>query len=165
MVPMPGGMVVLTGGGAWQLNGGGGTAAITPIDQQATAQAYNGISPIVKAIPINYDILYVQRKGSIVRDLNYNFYTNIYTGQDLTVMSSHLFTGFTIERWAWAEEPYKLIWAVRDDGDLVSLTFMKEQDIWAWARHDTNGLFESVAVVTEPPVDAPYFITKRTTIV
>lgn len=163
LVPMPGGLVMLTGQGAWQLNGGQRYSALTPIDQQATAQAYNGISPLVKAIPINFDILYVQEKGSIVRDLGYDIFRDIYTGTDLTVMSAHLFTGRTIERWAWAEEPYKLIWAVRDDGQLLSLTFLKEQDIWAWARHDTNGLFESVAVVTEPPVDAPYFVTKRST--
>src|SRR5690242_1790437 len=60
MVPMPGGMVILTGGGAWLLSGGGGNvsnpATLTPIDQQAVAQSYNGINPLVRALPINYDI-------------------------------------------------------------------------------------------------------------
>lgn len=171
MVPMPGGLVVLTGLGSWQLNGGSAGSAVTPTSQTATPQAYNGIAPLVRAIPINYDILYVQEKGSIVRDLNYNFFTNIYTGLDLTVLSNHLFTGHTIERWDWAEEPYKLVWAVRDDGVLLSLTYLKlptaggqqapDSDIYSWARHDTQGLFQSVACVTEPPVDAPYFVVKR----
>ena len=160
MVPMPGGLVVLTGKGAWQV-GGGQEAAITPSNQTATPQAYNGCNSIVPPITINYDILYIQSKGSIARDLAYNFYTNIYTGTDLTVLSSHLFTDYQITQWAWAEEPYKLLWLVRNDGALLSLTYLKEQEVSSWCRHDTNGLFVSVCSITEPPVDAVYFIVKR----
>lgn len=160
MVPMPGGLVILTGKGAWQVNGGS-TAAITPSSQTATPQAYNGCNGIVPPITINYDILYVQSKGSIWRDLAYNFFTNIYTGTDLTVLSSHLFTDFSVIQAAWAEEPYKLVWVVRNDGVMLSLTYLKEQDIYAWTRHDTNGLFIGVCSVTELPVDAVYVITQR----
>lgn len=165
MINMPGGLVILTGLGAWQLSGGSGgfatAAAVTPSSQVANPQAYNGVSPTVPPLVINYDILYVQQKGSIVRDLSYNFFVNIYTGTDLTVLSNHLFLNHTIREWAWAEEPYKLIWAVRDDGILLCLTYLKEQDVYSWSRHDTNGLFQSVCSISEPPVNAPYFIVKR----
>jgi len=160
MVPMPGGLVVLTGKGAWQV-GGGQEAAITPSNQTATPQAYNGCNSIVPPITINYDILYIHSKCSIARYLAYNFYTNIYTGTDLSVLSSHLFVNNQILQWAWAEEPYKLLWCLRNDGILLCLTFLKEQEVSGWTRHDTNGLFVSVCSVTEPPVDAVYVITKR----
>jgi hypothetical protein len=163
MINMPGGLVLLTGLGAWQLNGGAAStnAALTPSNQVATPQAYNGVSPLVRPITINYDILYVQEKGSIVRDLSYNFFVNIYTGTDMTVLSNHLFDGHTIERWDWSEEPFKLVWAVRDDGRLLCMTYLKEQDVYAWTRHDTNGLFQSVCSVSEPPVNATYFVVRR----
>lgn len=160
LVPMPGGLVVLTGKGAWQVNGGS-QAAITPSDQTATAQAYNGANNLVQPLTVNYDILYVQAKGSIVRDLSYNFYFNIYTGNDLTIYSDHLFLNRQILQWAYAEEPYKLIWAVRDDGTLLCLTYLKEQEVFSWTRHDTNGLFKSVVSITEPPVDAIYVVVQR----
>lgn len=160
MVPMPGGLVVLTGKGAWQVNGGS-AAAITPSNETAVPQAYNGCHNNVPPINNNYHILYVQAKGSIVRDLAYNFFTNIYTGTDITVLSNHLFADHQIVQWAWAEEPYKLVWAVRDDGTLLCLTYLIEQEVYAWTRHDTNGLFQSVCTVTEPPVDAVYLIVKR----
>jgi hypothetical protein len=165
MINMPGGLVILTGLGAWQLSGAGSglstSAALTPSNQVANPQAYNGCSPTVPPIPINYDILYVQEKGSIVRDLSYNFFVNIYTGTDLTVLSNHLFDGYTIREWAWAEEPNKLLWTIRNDGILLCLTYLKEQDVYAWSRHDTNGQYISVCSVSEPPVNAPYFVTKR----
>ena len=164
MVPMPGGLVILTANGAWQLSSGNGglasTAAVTPINATATPQAYNGISD-VPPIVINQDVLYVQYKNSLVRDLTYNIYANIYTGEDISVLSNHLFLGYTIQQWAYAEEPYKVVWCVRNDGILLSLTFLKEQGLKGWARHDTLGLFKSVTTVTEGNLDAAYFVVQR----
>lgn len=160
MQPMPSGLIMLTGNGAWLLNGGN-SAALTPASQTVTTEAYNGCNAYVPPIIINYDILYVQSKGSIVRDLSYNFFVNIYTGDDKTILSNHLFNYFQIQQWAWAEEPYKVVWAVRNDGTMLSLTYLKEQDVYAWARHDTNGSYVSVCSITEPPVNAVYVVTKR----
>jgi hypothetical protein len=165
MVPMPGGLVVLTGLSAWQLTGTGGSSLnpqpISPSTQQAQPQAYNGCSATVPPVKIDYDIIYLQAKGSVYRNLSYQFYTNIYTGADLTLNSSQMFTGFTIREHAWCEEPYKVLWSVRDDGTMLSLTFVKPQEVAGWARHDTNGLFQSVCAVTEPPVDALYMAVQR----
>ena len=161
MIPMPGGLVMLTGQGAWQLSGGTSGTAVTPSTLDATPQAYNGCNANVQPIVVNYDILYVQSKGRIARDLSYNFFANIYTGTDMTVLSNHLFDNYTISRWTWAEEPYKLVWAVRSDGTLLSFTYLKEQDIYAWARHDTNGLFQDVCSIAEPPVNATYLVVNR----
>lgn len=167
MVPMPGGLVVLTGKGAWQVNGVNNTA-LTPMDQAATPQGYNGCHNRIQPIPINSDILYVQSKGSVIRDLTYNFYNNIYTGNDITLFSSHLFSNHQLVQWTYAEEPFKLIWAVRDDGILLSVTWLKEQDVYGIARHDTNGLYQCACSIVEPPgdgeeayVDAVYLIVKR----
>jgi len=161
MVPMQSGLVVLTGSGAWQITGGSTQTAVTPSNITATAQAYNGVSATVPAFPINYDILYVQAKGSLIRDLAYNFFVNIFTGADKTELANQLFNGYQITQWAYAEEPYRVVWATRNDGALLALTFVKDEDVYGWSRHDTNGLFVSVCSVTEPPVDAVYVIVKR----
>lgn len=173
LIPMPGGLVVLTSQGAWQVSGGGGginnPVPITPADAQAVPQAYIGSSD-VQPLVVNYDILYVQSRGSVVRDLAYNLYFNIYAGTDISVFSNHMFFGHQIVQWTWAQEPYKLVWAIRDDGVLLSLTFLKEQQLQGWARHDTLGLFVSVASCVETVVlpsvdtteqDSVYFVTLR----
>lgn len=165
MIPMPSGLVMLTTKGAWQVSGGAGGVAtqggpITPTSLTATPQAYIGAND-VPPILINYDIVFVQQKGSIVRDLSYNIYANIYTGNDISILSSHLFYGHQILEWAYAEEPFKMVWAVREDGILLSLTILKDQDMYGWARHDTLGNFKSVCTVTEGTVDATYFVVDR----
>jgi hypothetical protein len=127
---------------------------------EAVPQAFNGCSD-VPPITINYDILYVQSKGSIVRDLAYNFYVNVYTGQDMTVLSNHLFFGHQILEWCWAEEPFKVVWAVREDGTLLSFTYLKEQDVYAWAHHDGDGLFKSVCSISEGNENVVYLVVER----
>lgn len=168
LVPMQSGLIMLSSGGAWQVSGGTPGSAITPSDQQAQPQAFNGCHFHVPPIPINYDILYVQTKGAVVRDLAYNFYLNVYTGTDLTVLSNHLFFGHQIEEWAYAEYPWKLVWAVRDDGVVLSLAYLKEQDVYGWSHHDTAGRFKSVTGIPENPntgvfsaEDVIYFTVER----
>ena len=165
LIPMPTGLIALTTNGAWQINGGAGGVAtqggpISPASITATPQAYigaNGVPPIV----VNYDILFIQAKGSIVRDLTFNIYQNIYTGSDISILSSHMFYNHQILEWAYAEEPFKSIWCVREDGILLGLTLVKEQDMYGWSRHDTRGNFKSVATITEGQFDATYMIVER----
>lgn len=160
MVSMPGGLIMLTGGGAWQVSGGSAGAVLTPSTITATPQAYNGCAD-VEPLTINYDILYVQQKGTVVRDLSYSFYTNIYTGADLSVLSNHLFTGYSIKEWTYAEEPYKIVWAVRSDGALLSLTYLKEHEVFGWARHETQGRFQSISSIQEGQENAVYVAVQR----
>lgn len=169
MVATQSGLILLTDRAIWLINGGGAgvgsSDAVTPSNISANPHSYNGASD-VPPIVANFDILYVQAKGSIVRDVAYNIYSNVYTGTDISVLSSHLFYGFQILEWAWAEEPFKIVWAVRDDGTALSLTFMKEQELIGWTHSTTLGTFKSVAVITESTdfgnVDAVYWIISRT---
>jgi hypothetical protein len=80
----------------------------------------------------------------------------------MTVMSSHLFQGHTILEWAYQQIPFACIWAVRDDGVLLGFTYLQEQQVAAWHRHDTDGLYESVCTIVEWNVDAVYVVVNRT---
>lgn len=167
MIPMPTGLIMMTTHGAWIVNGGAGGVAsqggpITPQTVTATPQAYIGAND-VPPILINYDILFIQQKGSIVRDLTFNIYANIYTGNDISILSSHLFYDHQILEWAYAEEPFKVIWCIREDGVLLGLTVVKEQDMYGWSRHDTRGKFKSICTVTEGTTDATYVVVERHT--
>jgi hypothetical protein len=160
MIPMPGGLVMLTAGGAWQLSGTQQYAPVTPTQMMATPQAYNGCADL-PPIVVGYEILFVQAAGSIVRNLSYNFFANIYTSADVTVLSSHLFANHTIKSWCYSEEPDKVIWVVRDDGALLSLTFLKDQEVAGWAVHTTAGSYKAVGCVREGTRDVVYAAVER----
>lgn len=166
LIPMPGGLIAMTGLRAWQIIGEGSyqlnVQPITPATTQAQPQAFNGCSATIPPIVIDYDVLYVEAIGNnIVRDLSWNFWVNIYTGADLTILSSHLFLYRQIVQWTWARLPYKVLWASCSDGTMLSMTYLKEQEVYGWARHDTLGLVQGISSVTEPPVNAVYAIVQR----
>jgi hypothetical protein len=160
------GMLILTDKAVWLVNGGSPGSAITPISAVANPQSYIGASDVPPLI-INYDVVFVQSKGSAIRSLSYNVYFNIFTGNDISVMSSHLFFGYTVVEWCWAEQPFYIAQAVRDDGVLLSMTYMKDQEFIGWSHYVTNGLYKSVCSVTEEldsgvDIDAVYTVVQRT---
>lgn len=159
------GMLMLTDKASWVVNGGQAGSAISPSSLVANPQSWVGAND-VPPIVTNYDILYVQSKGSAIRDLSYNIYFNTFTGTDISTLSSHLFYGYDIEEWCWAEQPFYLVQAIRSDGVMLSLTFLKEQDFVGWTHYVTDGNFKSTATVTEitnnaGTVDAVYTIVER----
>lgn len=164
MYSQPQGLITLSDKGAWLINGGSPGSGVGPDAIVANAQVFSGASypPIIVA---GSDILYVQSKGSIVRNIVFDYYKQVYTGTDISVLSSHLFYGHQVLEWAWAEEPFKLLWAVRNDGILLTLTFLKEQELIAWTHSDTQGAFKSIASITEQvpvgAVDAVYVVAQR----
>lgn len=156
-------LLVLTSGGEFKISGGGsgGGDPITPSAAVVRPQSYRGSSHVHPLI-IGETALFVQQKGSIVRDLGYSLDVDGYTGNDLSVLSNHLFEGLQIEEWTYAQAPHSIVWAVRSDGVLLSLTYMREHQVWAWCQHDTQGLFESVCSVSEGDEDAVYVAVART---
>lgn len=166
MISQPQGLMVLSDQAAWLVNGGSPGSAVDAINTVANAQVFSGAAgppPIVAG----EDVLYVQSKNSIVRNASFNWNKQIYTGKDISVMSSHLFYGFQLLEWAWAEEPFKVAWAVRNDGTLLSLTFQAEQELIAWTHRDTQGSYKSIAAITETTttigaINAVYVVVSRT---
>lgn len=158
-------LIALTSGGAWQITAGSQSDAITPVAIQAKPQSFNG-SGDVPPLTIGPDILYVQERGSKPRDLAYNFYINLYAGNDLSVLSNHLFFGFQVQEWAYSEEPNYQILAVRNDGAMLAFTYLKEQDVYGWSKYDSLGdsgtdKYRSVASIPEGNEDVAYIITQR----
>ncbi len=160
LVPMSTGLITFTTGMAFLVAGAGDTSTLTPASVSATPQASTGSNDI-PPITVNYNILFVQQKGAIVRDMAFSFQTQSYYGVDRSMLANHLFFGYSIVDWAWAEEPYKLLWVVRNDGKCLVMTYVPDQEVYAWSQHDTNGLFKSVTTVPENDQDAVYFVVSR----
>jgi len=153
-------LILLTSGGEWLVTEGQDNV-LTPSTIGVRIQSYNGSSKVPPVV-INSTALYLQEKGARIRDLGYEFSSDKYTGNDLSLMSEHMFEGHEIISMAYAAEPYSILWCVRDDGRLLGLTYKREHQVWGWHQHTTDGEFEDVSVITEGSRDAVYVIIKRT---
>ncbi len=153
-------LIIFTSGGEWILTDGQ-DKVLTPSTVGVRIQSYNGCSKVPPVV-INSTALYLQEKGARLRDLGYEFSNDKYTGNDLSLMSEHLFEGKEITSMVYAAEPYSIVWCVRSDGVLLGLTYQKEHQVWGWHKHTTDGEFESVAAISEEDRDAVYVVVKRT---
>jgi len=153
-------LIIFTSGGEWAVEGNS-SGVITPFDINLKQYSFNGASTI-SPIVIGNNALFVQSRGSIVRDLGFDYTVDGYRGNDLTIFSAHLVDGYTIVDWAYQQIPHSVVWAVRSDGTLLGLTYVREQQMVAWHRHDFDGTVENVVSVPESDEDAVYLVIKRT---
>lgn len=164
LVPMKG-LMVLTSSQEWVVSGGSQSDAISPSAIKLDPQGYRGVAK-VQPVLVGNTVLFAQARGGVVRDFSYEFAQDGFTGKDLTIMARHLFENKNIRAWGYAQAPYSIVWVVLDDGSLVSLTYMKEHEVWGWTHHesgkDDDAIFEDVVIVAEGNEDVPYFIVNRT---
>lgn len=155
-----GSLVALTSGGEYKVNGDQ-TGTLTPSTFNFSSQGQNGASD-VPPIAISNVALFVQQKGGAVRDLAYSFDVDGFQGSDLTILANHLFIGHQIIDWAFAITPFSIVWCIRDDGLLMGLTYLRDQQVVAWHPHPaTNGYYESVCSISEGNEDALYAVVRR----
>jgi hypothetical protein len=155
-------LIALTASGEWRIFADG-AAAITPTSLSTKPQGYTGASNVQPAVTVG-SILYVQAQGSRIRELGYggDSANNGYKSIDISIMAPHLFNGFTITDIAYAKAPEQIMWAVRNDGTLLGMTYVPDQQVYGWHQHTTDGLYESVCVIPEGNEDATYVVVKRT---
>lgn len=153
-------LILLTSGAEYKVTEGQ-DQVLTPATVGVRAQSYNGAS-WVPPVVAGDSVVYIQDKGSRFRDIKYNFADDQYKSGDLSIMAEHLFEGYEIKELAYAQEPYGILWAVRDDGVLLGLTYQRDHQVWAWHHHVTDGEFESVASISEGNIHALYCTVKRT---
>lgn len=152
-------LLVGTEGAEWAI-GSAASGALTASNVQAEVQSYWG-SAKIRPLAIGNSVLHIQRQGNAVRQMTYSFENRGYTSIELSVLADHLFRSRIIYEWDYQENPDRVLWAIRDDGVALGMTYMKEYDIWAWHRHVTDGTFESVAAIPGADQDEAYFVIKR----
>lgn len=160
LVPTSQGLVAFTSGGVWLISGKTAQDAITPTSISALPQASPGAAAL-PPIVVNTNILYIQYMNSAVRDVAFDINSFSLVGKDRSELAMHLFFGHSITEWCLAEEPFHLVYCVRDDGFMLTLTYTPQNDIYAWAQQATRGYYKSVCSVPEPPTNAVYTIVSR----
>lgn len=146
--------------------GGGLGDPITPQNTRIVPQSNEGSNQCDPA-NVGTEVVFVNRSGRKVFSLIYDLNVNGYAATDLTELADHLTLGVTIVAIAWAKNPASLLWALRSDGVLLSLTYRRDQQIFAWARHPmpADCFIESIAVIPSSPggeVDDLWMAVRRT---
>lgn len=163
------GLLVGTTGGEWIVRPSTTSEALSPTNVKATRPTTNG-SANVPALRAGKAAIYVQASGRKVRELAYVFQSDGFASPDMTPLSEHI-TVSGVKEFTYQQEPYSLLWFVRNDGVLAALTYERDQDVIGWHRHIIGGAFgsgdavvESAACIPNPDgtADELWLVVKRT---
>ena len=138
-------MNIGTVGNEWTVVGGT-LNAITPTNILAQKQTNNGSEPI-EPLTIGNSTLFVERHGRSVNEFVYAYASESYSNYDISVLAPHLTDTYSISSWAYQQTPHNIVWCVREDGDMIGLTYQREHEVIGWHHHDTYGRFLAVGTI------------------
>ena len=84
-----------------------------------------------------------------------------YDFDDVSLLAGHLFQTSSVVSIAFQKRPTPLLWVVFADGSVAIATIEAKQGVRAWVPMRTQGMVESVAVVSRGAVDDVYFVVCR----
>ncbi len=137
--------VVLTYGGEFSLTGSAAKSTITPTNINIKGFSTYGANK-VRPVRIGTQLLWVQRSGKKLYAMAFNAAYDTFVSQNITVLSDHI-TKTGIIDMAYQQEPESILWTVRKDGQMATLTIDQEQEVLGWSRQITDGYFEAVASI------------------
>lgn len=123
-------------------------------------------SRLLEPIRVGNAVLFIQRAGRKLREMIYDYASDRYKADDLTVLSEHIVDAGVVDM-DFQQEPDNIIWCVLTDGTLAALTYNRERGVVAWVRHDIGGpgaFVETVASISSPDGrrDDVWLVVRRT---
>lgn len=158
LVPMAD-LIACTPAALWRISGGL-SEVLTPLTLSAREQTFVGSSS-TKPLKVGNSMLYVAARGGHLREFGFDGDRNGYISGDVSVRAPHLFDTNTIRSMTLQLDPFPIAWACSTAGYLIGLTYIPEQQIAAFHRHDTDGIFEDATTIYEEGRDVTYVVVRR----
>lgn len=136
--------------------------AITPDNITARRGSTRG-SAAVQPVRVDDAVLYVHRNRRSVLQLAYDLQRDSYGSSDVTRLARHLVRG-QVRQLAWQAEPFATVWACMNDGSLAGMTYLREQEVIGWHRHQLGGVnvkVLSVATITTATESETWLVVER----
>lgn len=113
--------------------------------------------------PIKIDTrgIFVERAGTALMELTYSGDTNEYNASQISKLTTDLFES-GVKSIAIQRRPDTRIWLVLEDGSAVCMVYEPDEQVLAFIPIETDGAYESVAVLPALVQDRVYFSIRRT---
>jgi hypothetical protein len=164
-------LVIGTAGGEWIARQASTNQPLSPTNIEIVIQSSFG-SKLIAAKRIGQAILFIQRSGRKIREMQFDLNADSYVAKDISILSEHLLTvNGSATDVAYQAEPDGIYWIATSTGRLIGVTYLKDQDVTAFHQHEIGGAFsggiaqvESVATIPNLAGNANslYMIVKRT---
>jgi len=164
-------LTIGTSGGIFQCYGTDDDVTLTPFSFSITKVSAWACDPTALPAKVGNNLLYVQNNGRKLRELAFDKLQDQYSAADLTLRSEDISETGLIAT-AYQDQPYSVLWCLRNDGRLAGLTYVDLLQMRAWSRHTIGGSHtdatygnhakvESIASIPRGTHDQLWMIVKR----
>ena len=159
------GLLIGTTDGEWILQPSSSSKPLAPDNNRADLITNKG-SASLPSVSNGSANVFVQASRSKVHEAAFSIENDGFRSPDLGLYFVNDLRA-RIKHMVWSQEPDNLFYYLMDDGKICSLTYMRDQDIVAWAKHEIAG--DDVNVVSATSVPSPdnarddlYLMVERT---
>lgn len=151
-------LMIGTLGGPYSVTGGDIRIPVGPLAIKATKETSYGAKRMA-AVFSDRSHLYASQTGRSLHELFYSYNDDSFLSPSVSIRAEHLLRD-GLREVALTQEPYQIIWGATNTDSLVSLTYMRDQNIMAWSRH-TGVIVKALAVIPTNDYDQLWVVTVR----
>jgi len=152
-------LVALTDGSEATARSSSFDEPLTPSNTTVKTISTYGSAP-VDSVKIDARGLFVGKDRASLYEIVFSVEAGDFQTTELSKLTQSLFRAGVKEA-AVQRKPDTRIWVVMDDGSLVCIVYEPQQEVVAFIPFETEGRFESVAVLPADAQDRVYFIVNR----
>ena len=160
------GLAIGTTGGVFILATGSEFTPITPTNVSVRRETNYGSDLIAPKVIGNFHY-YIQRGGRKIREFAYSWDIDRHKSLDQTILAEHIsYSGILLSD--YAQSPDSVLWCVRADGQMATLTRQIDQEVTGWTRQIAgetiagDSMYESVATIPVGENNQIWVSIKRT---
>lgn len=132
-----------------------------PLVRRVSSQGSMSVQPVVS----NKQVVFADRSKRKLYSLQWELNQDGFDSDELTLMAEHITeSGIRLGPMAFQQRLDPRLHVVREDGQLITMTFFLKERVIGFTRYVTDGTFESVAVVPNASGgnDQVWVLVKRT---
>lgn len=146
LFPSENSLVIGAADGIIALNGGNVNTPITANSVEANLSSADGTAAVE---PLAKDglIFYVRNDARRLLTFSYELLTESFQAKDITLLGYDVTRG-DVKKIRYKKDEDDLIYCLKNNGEICSLNFNREENIAGWHENKTQGEFKDIAVIT-----------------
>jgi hypothetical protein len=157
-----------TPGGIWRIGASSIGEPLTATNVSAKKFFTVGGKNLAPEI-VTDSLMWATHSGKTIRKAGYSLDQDQPVAVDMTRIAKHITYGSTlalsgIKQMAFQREPLPILWCVRNDGQLLGMTYETQENVYSWFRIKTDGLFESITIIGDENEEEQVWVVVNRTI-
>lgn len=150
------GMVLGTAGGPFTMTSGSSVEPISATNVTVKQQNENGVLR-VSPVRIGPFVYYVEKSGRMIGQFSYSLDYDNFETINITYLNDHILGDIVVDM-AVQKYPFNILWAVRSDGQIATMTREIQNNIKGWTRQKYTGNVENIGIIPNGREDQVWII-------